>query len=312
MASRWPGKRPAPAVTAAILSCLLAACGRDDAGATPASMEAMPEMDIFLVEFSGGISDPTFGEPRNVTRRPGYDNQPIFLPDGSGFLFTSFVDDQADTYRFQLADGSIQRVTASTAGEWAPALTPDGAGFTISRDEPEGFQRLWRFPMDGRSPKVVLRDVTGAGYHTWVDDGTVALYMLADPPVLALVDVASESRRIVASNVGRCVQPVPGSRELAYVDKSDPENWRITYLDLDSLTVNRTVPTLPGREDFAFAADGSILMGEGGRLYRNAPDQSAWEVLADWEASLPGGISRIAVSPSGRHMAFVVWEETDG
>ncbi|MGD8772324.1 MAG: hypothetical protein PVI25_04585 [Gammaproteobacteria bacterium] len=296
-----------PATSLAVMLCL-SACGRDGPEAS-AEPDPMPEMDIYIVELSGGLEQGSFGEPRNVTRRDGYDNQPVFLPDGSGFLFTSFVDDQADTYRYQIADGSIHRVTASTAGEWAPALTPDGEGFTISRNEPEGFQRLWRFPMDGRSPRVVLRDITGAGYHTWVDENTVALYLLSEPPDLALVDIDTASRRIVASNVGRCVQRVPQTRELAFVDKRDGDNWRITYLDLDSMTVTRTLPTLPGREDFALAADGSILMAQGGRLYRSFPGKQTWELLADWDASLPGHISRIAVSPTGRHLAFVVWEE---
>jgi hypothetical protein len=105
------------------------------------------------------------------------------------------------------------------------------------------------------------------------------------------------------------VQRVPQTRELAFVDKRDGDNWLITYLDLDSMTVTRALPTLPGREDFALAADGSILMAQGGRLYRGFPGEQGWELLADWDATLPGDISRIAVSPTGRHLAFVVWEE---
>lgn len=304
MTSRWPSN----GAVLALVACLLAsACDRArDAEAGIA--EKMPEMDVYLVEIHGDLDRPGFGEPRNVTARPGYDNQPVFLADGSGFLYTAFVDGQADTYRYDIADDSIHRVTASTAGEWAPALTPDGSGFTISRDEPEGFQRLWRFPMDGRSPRVVLRDITGAGYHTWVDDGTVALYLLPEPADLVLIDVATEDRRVVASNVGRCVLPVPGRRELAFLDKSDPDSWVIKYLDLETLEVTRRLPAHGQREDFAFAGDGSILMGSGGRIYRNRPGTEDWEILADWEDRLPGMITRIALSPSGSHLAFVVWE----
>jgi len=289
-------------------SVLVLACDGPD-GMNASSAEMMPEMDVYLVEITGDLDRPVFGEPRNVTARPGYDNQPVFLPDGSGFLYTAFIDDQADTYRFEIADGSIHRVTASTAGEWAPALTPDGTGFTISRNEPEGFQRLWRFPMDGRSPKVVLRDITGAGYHTWVDEDTVALYLLPEPAELVLIDIGTEERRVVASNVGRCIQRVPGRRELAYLDKSDSDTWWIRYLDLDTLQVTRSVPALDKREDFAFAADGSMLVGREGKVYRNRPGTDDWEVLADWDGRLPGGITRIALSPTGRHMAFVVWEK---
>ena len=59
---------------------------------------------------------PLYGPPRNVTNRAGYDNQPLFLPDESGFLFTAFIDRQADTYLYDLESGTVQRVTA-TVGE---------------------------------------------------------------------------------------------------------------------------------------------------------------------------------------------------
>jgi hypothetical protein len=260
-----------------VAACGLWACERPQDPGTVAG-EEIPEMDVFLVDIRSDGAVPTLGPPRNVTSRPGYDNQPVFLPDSAGFLFTSWVDMQADTCRYDIGTEAIERVTASTSGEWAPALTPDGQGFTISRDEPEG------------------RDVTGAGYHTWVDSDTIALYMLAEPPQLALVDV------------DRCIQRVPGRRELAFVDKSNPEAWVIRYLDLETMRTSRAVPATAGSEDFAIGIDGSILMGEGARLFRYPSGGSDWELLGDWSHLLSGSITRIALSPTGRHMAIVVKE----
>ena len=49
----------------------------------------------------------SFGEPRNVTDRKGYDNQPSFTPKGDAVLYT--VDrrrsGKTDTWRFTLPDG---------------------------------------------------------------------------------------------------------------------------------------------------------------------------------------------------------------
>src|SRR5258708_16942898 len=43
------------------------------------------------------------GVPVNVTARPGYDNQPFFLPNGRAFLYTSIREDsQADIYRYDI------------------------------------------------------------------------------------------------------------------------------------------------------------------------------------------------------------------
>jgi hypothetical protein len=301
----WSRRRVlAPLIVASLLT---SACGRFEENLP--GVESLPETDVYLVRVNDEDGVPVYGVPLNVTNRTGYDNQPLFLPDESGFLFTAFVDNQADTYRYDLASASVHRVTATPAGEWAPALTPDGQGFTISRNESgEVFQRLWRFPMDGRSPRVVLRDVTGAGYHTWVDADTVALYIVAEPPELALVDVPAARRDVIAVDVGRCIHALAGGRELLYVDKSDPERWLIRQLDLTTMGTVGNVPALRGREDFAVQADGSLLMGDDRRLMVNRPGGDRWEVLADWTGQLPGEITRISISPSGKYLAIVIRE----
>ena len=76
--------------------------------------------------------------------------------------------------------------------------------------------------------------------------------------------------------------------------------------------MTRSVPALGGGEDFTIAGDGSILMAREGGLYRVRPGADRWELLADWTGSLPGSITRIAMSPTGRHLAFVVREPGDG
>jgi hypothetical protein len=302
---RLSGRRMlAPLIVAALLA---GACSRSGDG-LPA-VQSLPDTDVYLVRVSDDDGVPVYGEPLNVTDRAGYDNQPLFLPDESGFLFTAFVDDQADTYRYDLASATVHRVTATPAGEWAPALTFDGQGFTISRNESgEAFQRLWRFPMDGRSPQIVLRDVTGAGYHTWVDTDTVALYIVAEPPELALVDVPTARRDVIAVDVGRCIHTLADGRELLYVDKSDPEKWFIMQLELSTMRTVRRVPALRGREDFAVQADGSLLMGDDRRLMVNRPGGDRWEMLADWTDQLPGEITRLSISPSGKYLAMVIRE----
>ncbi len=65
-------KRPLPAGNVLILMGLTAVTGE------LAAQDAPPGTDIFLVDLSQ-LSAP----PVNLTRRPGYDNQPFFSADGS-------------------------------------------------------------------------------------------------------------------------------------------------------------------------------------------------------------------------------------
>ena len=50
-----------------------------------------PSTDVYVGDL-GAAGALTVGNLRNVTDREGYDNQPAFLPDGTGILYTSGRD----------------------------------------------------------------------------------------------------------------------------------------------------------------------------------------------------------------------------
>lgn len=285
---------------------LLAGCGPQVPGAGTAPP---PETDIFVVETRRGDGGLELGRPVNVTRRAGYDNQPNFLPDGSGFLYTAIREDrQADTWHYDVPTRSLKRVTASLESEFSPTIVPGGDGFSTVRAEPDGILRLWRWPMDGRSPSVILRDVTGVAFHTWIDAQTVALAIARseDELILEVVDVDSGQERVLARDIGRSLHRFPGGRLVAYVDKSVPDGWLIRILDVDSGELVRSLPVRSGAEDFVVLPDGAIVMAEAQRLFLFPADAEDWEVLADWGGLIQGRITRLAASPDGRRLAVVV------
>lgn len=285
---------------------VVAGCGPE---APPGGTEPPPETDIFITEVRPSEQGLAFGVPVNVTRRPGYDNQPSFLPDGSGFLYTAIREDmQADTWHYDLASRSLKRVTASLESEFSPTVLPGGQGFSTVRAEPDGIVRLWRWPMEGRSPQVVLRDITGVAFHTWIDSETVALAIARSDNelILELVDVSSGAERVLARDIGRSLHAFPGGRLIAYLDKHAPDGWRIRVLDLDSGAFTVTLPARPGAEDFVVLPDGAIVMAEDRRLFVHAPGAGSWELVADWSEAIDGRITRLAASPDGRRLALVV------
>ena len=94
--------------------------------------------------------------------------------------------------------------------------------------------------------------------------------------------------------------------DLAYVDMSDPEQWLIRYMDTNTGEHSMSVPVRAEKQDFAIRSDGSILMGDGPRLYSIQPGAAEWELVADWSKQLGGNITRISISPTNKHMAIVV------
>ena len=266
------------------------------------------DTDIYVARGDWAGDGPRFSGLVNVTKRAGYDNQPNFLPDGSGFIYTVINDDGlSDIWMYRLGAAVPERLTMTLTTEFMPKVMPAGVGFSSIRYE-EGFSRLWAFSSDGRPERVILRDHLPFGYYAWLNASQVAMvasYSLGEDEhgELQIVDVATQAVRTVAGDVGRCVAPL-GEDALVYVDKS-AEPWMVRGIDIFSGEERFSFPGRTGMEDFAVVHDGSVLMGDGRRLYRRGPGMDGWEIVADWSEELAGPISRIAASSDGSYIAIV-------
>lgn len=269
--------------------------------------QGAPGTDIFLVSLRQSGTEFRLGEPRNITDRAGYDNQPSFLPDGRSLLYTSNRDGQTDIYRYYIRTRATRQVTnTAPESEYSPTVTPAHDAFTVIRVEADSTQRLWQFDLDGRNPRVVLTDVKPVGYHAWGNDHTVALFVLGDsatPATLRLADTRTGQSHIIAYRIGRSLHKIPGRDAVSFAHRV-PDYW-VKELDLASQSVRPIVQLLEGNEFYAWLTDGSVIMGAGSRLFRWRDGGGGWVELADLESGGVRGISRIAVSPAGDWLAIV-------
>jgi len=299
-------KRAAPA----LLTLALAAVSL-------AGAQGPPSTDIYLAELRarGAGNRVEVGAPVNTTHRPGYDNQPFFTPDGRAFLYTSVTDGQADIWRYDIAAGggrSVQLTTTTPESEYSATPLPDGSGFSVVRVEADSTQRLWRFDWDGSHPTLLLAGVKPVGYHAWGDDRTLALYILGvlgQPATLQVADLRSGTATLIARDIGRGVQRIPGAgRRISFVQKGTPPDttWAVAELDLATSRIRTLVQTLPGVDQYAWTPDGVLLMAKGPKLYQWSPARGPdWEEVADFTALGLEGITRLAVSPRGDRLALV-------
>jgi WD40-like Beta Propeller Repeat len=274
--------------------------------------QAPPSTDIYLARIATRDGVLTFGTPINATHRPGYDNQPSFLPNGRAFLFTSVGDDaQADIWRYDLATAKVRRVTDTRESEYSPTVMPDGVNFSAVRVEADSTQRLWRFPLDGRGdPTVLLADVKPVGYHAWDGDYTLVLYVLGSPNSLQVADTRTGRAEKVAANVGRSLHRIPGTNLVSFVQKeTDSTGWVKT---IDALTgrIDSLVATLTGAEDLTWLDGETALMAKGSVLYAfHRTGGTAWTRVADFGGAGLRNITRLAVSPRGDWLALVAADE---
>jgi hypothetical protein len=263
--------------------------------------------DIFLAELTERAGQLQVGAPLNITRRSGYDNQPMFMPDGTRLLYTSIREDkQADIYRYDLDTKSSYRFTVTRESEYSPTVMPDHKSCSVVRVEADGTQRLWKFLIAGGSPALVLENIKPVGYHVWLDPKTLVLFVLGSPNTLQWVDVPTQKAEIITTNVGRSLQLVPSSQGVSFVHKVTQDEWTIKTLDAKSRAVTPIVKTLPGSEDHAWTRGGTLIMAQGSKLFKYAPGRDRdWVALVDFSSQGIKGITRLAVSPAGDRVAFV-------
>lgn len=272
------------------------------------AVSAQPGSDIWLLPVTWqGDTLMVLGAPENVTQRPGYDNQPAFLPDGSGFLYTSIDESgQADVWMHMIKSKLTTRLTSTPESEFSPTPIPGDSAFSCIRVEADSSQRLWRFPMPAGEPTVILPDVKPVGYHLWVAKGLLTLFILGEPHHLDFVNTNNGRQDRVADNPGRSFHRIPTRNAISFIDKTDPDVWTIMRIDPNVGKAYEIIPTRPGCEDMIWIGPNEIMMSDKNRLMAwAARDVETWTEMAAFKEPGLQAITRMALSPDLRWLAIV-------
>lgn len=273
------------------------------------SLQGPPATDIYLADLRVAQGRITVGPPVNVTMRPGYDNQPFFLPDGRAFLYTSIREDsQADIYRYDIDMKTSVRLTATHESEYSPTPLPDGSGFSVVRVEADSTQRLWAFDLAGSRPRLVLDSIKPVGYHAWADAHTLVLFVLGSPSTLQIADAGVPAARgeVFAKDIGRSLQRIPGRASVSFVQRDSVAGAALEELDVPRRRVRMLVKVPAGADFFAWTPGGIVLTASGTKLYQwDSRRGGAWEQVADLTAAGLSSVTRLAVSPEGDRLAIV-------
>lgn len=301
-------ERRLPAATAAWVALL------GVAALAPQRVQAQAGTDVWIAPLYEVDRRVTLGTPVNATHRTGYDNQPSFTPDGQALLYTAVgADGEADSWSIRLPNGAPKRLTTAPIGVYSPTVMPDGRWFSVIRVEADSTQRLWKFPLDGQgTPAAVLDRIKPVGYHAWLDEHTLALYVLGArlgvnaPATLQIADTHTGAATVVATDVGRALAKVPHHDAVSFVQVvRDSGQWLAEY-DVRTRVVRRLGRMPPGADYLAWTPGGAVITAAGSVVYQRLDER--WVVIADFSTAGLRGISRLAVSPKGDRLAFVAEE----
>ncbi len=275
---------------------------------SPAAASAQESSDIFLVRLNSTGETVAADSVIRVTHRNGYDNQPSFLRDGLTLLYTTIdAAGQADIWRHTLGTRGTSALTLTAPeSEYSATQMPAGDRFSVIRVEPDSTQRLWSFRLDGTDPRIVLEDVEPVGYHAWVDANRVVVFVLGSPATLQLADLRGGSPEMIAQDVGRAVQPVPGRDAVSFVQHDSADARWIEIYDVATRTVERLIRPFAENEYHIWLPTGTLVTARGSRLYQfNPATDTDWVPAGDLASHGITNASRLAVSADGRWLAVV-------
>lgn len=277
------------------LACCLAA----------SAMAQSMNTDIYLAPLTRVGDSIVVGPATNVTHRPGYDNQPGFLPDSRGFLYTVIdAAGRADIWRYDIADKRSTQVTNTPESEYSATAMPGGKRFSVIRVERDSAQRLWSFAMDGSDPQLVLTNLKPVGYHAWLGENRLATYVLGSPSTLHVIDRDGSADEIRARDIGRAVQRLVSAPGFSYTQRDSTRAYWIMRDPLDGHVATSLVRAPADNEFHVWTPEGVLLSATSGVLVRwngRTGEQGQWLPVANLATSSGAkNVSRLAVSPDGK------------
>lgn len=267
-----------------------------------------PGTEILLFDLKVTKSSIQLLNPKNITNRTGYDNQPHFHPEKPLVYFSSADETgRTDIVVYNYETGETKKFTNTPEREYSPTVTPDEKFISCIIQRDNGSQDLGKYPIDGGEPTIIIDNLT-VGYHAWINDDLLVLFVLGRPNTLRQYSISEKKDQELAGNIGRSLHRIPGTKDISFIDKQGPE-WLIKKYNSNNGTIETIASTLPNREDMACTADGKILMSDGSNLYFIKPGKdSSWRQVAIPKETEIRGITRLAINRSSSKIAIVVDE----
>jgi hypothetical protein len=277
-----------------------------------ASFAQLPDTDIWLYKLGKTKKGVILKEGKNITSRPGYDNQPYFTSDGRSVYFVSIREDkQSDIYRYDLRSKKIIQVTKTATSEYSPMLTPDEKKMSVVMVETDSTQRLWTFDynvknetlLTEKNETLLIENVDSVGYYAWLNKDSLLYYKLTEPHSLHALSVSTGKDAWICNAPTRAFKPTK-NRNFFYVIKGkDGNEVRIYNYKLKKTEVLTTVK--PETEDFIYDKNLGLVKSEGSKLMRFDERLKMWMEVADFSSSGIKKITRFAISNDGRWLAIV-------
>ncbi len=261
----------------------------------------LPKTDVYLATIKNLGTKPQMTTLSYLSgfNKDGYNNQAkLFAYDR--IYVTSAIDTHkiTDIYNIDLSDNELTQVTATEQiSEFSPTPSPIKNHFSVVRIEADGStQTLWLYPEDQSNKGYrVLKKLGNVGYHCWINEDSVALFLTGTPHTLAIAQLSTGKTEVIANDIGRCMK-YDGSGNLYFVQKIQSDVWVLKSYQMVEKTINTICQMPPNREDFELLPNGSFITGDGSTIKSFNPEKDgSWVVAFDLSDQNIMNINRVNI-----------------
>ena len=269
---------------------------------------SFPETEIFLLDLKLDSDSMEISSAKNVTARPGYDNQPYFAKNSESFVFSRDDGYQTDIYEYDIANQKTERLIRSDYTEFSPTPFLDGSNLAFVTDRSNSIWYASRDELD--NPKWVFAKNPihePIGYFSWNHATGDILYWSQYGFSVTLAHESKADVHYVSGNaIPSTPHIIPGTDKFSFVHRQANGDAWIKELDPISKAIRPLTPIVGSNANYAWAPDRSIVMIEGSTLYRwQETGAATWEKISDLTSQGIRSATRVAISPNGKRMAIV-------
>lgn len=272
---------------------------------------AQTSTEVYLLDLSVRAGQLTLNNPRNVSNKAGYDNQPFFHPTRPLLYYTSMMPDkQTDIWAYDLGTGVRTQFTHTPDSEYSPTVLPGERTLScIVQRRANGDQDLVQYSLTNPSATTLLlaSQKTGkVGYQAWLNANEAVVFVLGDPNSLHYVNRSTQRDTVIAASIGRSLHRLPGQQAFSFVQQVG-DTWVIRAYSPFQNRVSDIAESHPDSEHYhAWTANGTLLESRGSELWAYNSSRRQWQQVV-LPSSLPRKkLSRIAVG--NNHIALVLDE----
>jgi hypothetical protein len=268
--------------------------------------------EIILFELKVKKGKIILSSPENISHHKGYDNQPSFNPTQPIIYYSSFDDSgRSDIKYYNYKTKQTANLTTTGDREYSPTVTPDGKSISCIIQRDNGVQDLGKYPINGGNATVLINSLK-IGYHAWIDNERLLLFVLGDSNTNSLhyYNLSTQKDTILSNNIGRSLHFIPGEKAMSFIQKISEKESVIKRFDLKTGMISVIAPTLNGQDHITWLKNNILLTGNGTKLYSFQPGiDKEWQmVIIEGDISIVKGITRLSANGNNSKLAVVVSE----